>query len=207
MTLSLGHSVPWSLGHLVTRYLNMKRLFVAIKIKPDEVFLEQFRELKDALKHEPIKWVEEHNIHITLKFFGDTDEQRIPAIGRALDRVAGETRAFRFSLKGLGIFGSKYEPRVIWTAIRPYETLAGLMEQVHASLETEGFERDRQNLVPHLTLGRIKYLKDRKLFQDVIDESRDMASAPITAAGMILFESILKKEGPEYRMIQAHPFQ
>jgi len=29
----------------------------------------------------------------------------------------------------------------------------------------------------------------------------------MTAAGMILFESILKKEGPEYRMIQAHPFQ
>jgi RNA 2',3'-cyclic 3'-phosphodiesterase len=185
----------------------MKRLFIAIKIKPDSIFLEQFRELKEALKHDSIKWVEEHNIHITLKFLGETDESRIPAIGRALDRVARETKVFRFSLEGLGIFGSKYDPRVIWTAIKPYEVLARLMEKVHQALEAEGFERDRQNLVPHLTLGRIKSLKDKKLFHEVIGEFSDIASEPITAAGMILFESILKKEGPEYRMIQAHSFQ
>jgi RNA 2',3'-cyclic 3'-phosphodiesterase len=185
----------------------MKRLFVAIKIKPDAVFLEQFREMKDALKHEPVKWVEEHNIHITLKFLGETDEALIPSIGKALDETARSTKAFRFSLEGLGIFGSNYNPRVLWIGIKPYETLAGLMDNVHSSLELQGFERDRQNLVPHLTLGRIKFLKDKKLFREVIDEFRDISSSPITAAGMILFESILKKEGPEYRMIQAHSFQ
>ena len=185
----------------------MKRLFIAIKIKPDAEFMEQFRELKDALRHEPVKWVEEHNIHITLKFLGETAEERIPAIGEALDKVAKSTKVFRFSLQGLGLFGSKYDPRVIWTAITPYESLVSLMQEVHTALENAGFERDRQNLVPHLTLGRIKFLRDKKLFHETLADFKGIASSPMTAGGMILFESILKKEGPEYRMIQAHPFQ
>ena len=184
----------------------MKRLFIAIKIKPDADFTERFRELKQAVKHEPVKWVEEHNIHITLKFLGETDEQFIPGIGEALHAVAGRTKTFRFSLQGLGIFGSKYEPRVLWTAIRPHEALASLMKSVHDAMGPLGFEKDRQNLVPHLTLGRIKFLRDKKLFQETVGEFSDISSSPMTAAGMILFESILKKEGPEYRMIQAHPF-
>ena len=185
----------------------MKRLFIAIKIKPDAEFMQQFRELKDTLRHESVKWVEEQNIHITLKFLGETAEDRIPAIGEALDAVARQTKVFRFSLTGLGIFGSTYEPRVLWTKVHPAEPLLALMESVHNALVPAGFERDRQNLVPHLTLGRIRSLRDKKLFREMVEDHRDIESAPITGAGMILFESILKKEGPEYRMIQAHPFQ
>ena len=121
--------------------------------------------------------------------------------------MARSTKVFRFSLEGLGIFGSKYEPRVLWTSITPYDKLVSLMEEVHGALEKAGFERDRQNLVPHLTLGRIKFLRDKKLFHETLADFKGIASAPLTAGGMILFESILKKEGPEYRMIQAHPFQ
>jgi 2'-5' RNA ligase len=196
--------LPWCLVVLLPK--KMKRLFIAIKIKPDDAFMQQFRELKEALKHEPIKWVEEHNIHITLKFLGETEEAVIPAIGEALHAVAGRTKPFRFSLEGLGIFGSKYEPRVLWTAIQPYDTLAALMLTVHDAMKPLGFEKDRQNLVPHLTLGRIKFLRDKKGFHETVADFKEMASAPMTAAGMILFESILKKEGPEYLMIQAHPF-
>lgn len=185
----------------------MKRLFIAIKLKPDPAFMDQFRTLKEALGQESIKWVEEHNIHITLKFLGDTDEQALPRIGEALDAVARSVTAFRFSLEGLGIFGSSYRPKVIWIGINPYDPVASLMRNVHDALEKAGFEKDRQNLVPHLTLGRIKILQDKKRFRATLDKHRKMASLPLTAAGMILYESILKKEGPEYKMIQAHTFQ
>ena len=140
--------------------------------------MHQFRLLKEGLKHEPIKWVEEHNIHITLKFLGETSEEVIPAIGEALHAVAGQTKAFRFSLRGLGIFGSKHEPRVLWTAIQPYETLAALMLSVHDAMVPVGFEKDRQNLVPHLTLGRIKFLHDKKLFHETVADFSEMVSAP-----------------------------
>ncbi|MDP4282072.1 MAG: RNA 2',3'-cyclic phosphodiesterase [Bacteroidota bacterium] len=185
----------------------MKRLFVAIKTTPDPDFLKQYKELRASLINEKIKWVEDLNIHITLKFLGETEEKKIPDIEKALSEVAAVTESFSFSLKSLGIFGSRYDPRVIWTGIEPYNKLAGLMENVHAALEKVGFERDRQNLVPHLTLGRIKFLRDKITFLKKVDLYKSMKSQPLQAKSMILFESILKREGPQYIALKILPLK
>ena len=87
---------------------SIKRLFCAVKILPDDNFLESYRDLREALAHERIKWVEEQNIHITLKFFGDTEVKRIPEISHVLENAGKRIPVFSFSLKGLGIFGSSY---------------------------------------------------------------------------------------------------
>jgi RNA 2',3'-cyclic 3'-phosphodiesterase len=184
----------------------MKRLFTAIKVIPDKKFIEQLHSLETSLRYERIKWVEDHNIHITLKFFGETDEKKIPGITAVLRNVAGTIKPFPLQLKGLGIFGSSYEPRVVWTGIEPYRELVDLMKQIHAELKTIGFEPDRQNLVPHLTLGRIKGLKDKASFQKTIDTYKTIASVEIPVESMILFESILKKEGPTYVALETFHF-
>jgi 2'-5' RNA ligase len=184
-----------------------KRLFIAIKIHPDEAFLGELRELRSLLRHEAIKWVEEGNIHITLKFLGETGEEKIPAVEAAMEAVAAGNRSFKFSLRGVGVFGSSYNPKVVWTGIDPYDRLAALMEQVHKAVEPVGFPIDRQNLVPHLTLGRIKFLRDKLLFQKTIGDFKLISSEPMTADRMLLFESILKKEGPEYINLRTVPFQ
>jgi 2'-5' RNA ligase len=180
----------------------MKRLFAALKINPDKDFLNQLQQLKDKFRHERIKWVEEHNIHVTLKFLGETDEKKIPDIVRILEAVAGETPDFAFSLKNLGIFGSSYDPRVIWAGIEPFEELASLMRVTREKMAAIGFEPDRQNLVPHLTLGRIKALNDKKLFQTILDQNKSISSQEMKAGSIILYESILKKEGPVYAALQ-----
>lgn len=185
----------------------MKRLFVAIKIDPGEEFLKQFRGLRMQLSGERIKWVEEHNIHITLKFFGETEEERVPGIIRALEEVASGTSVFFFSLRKLGIFGSSYDPRVVWVGIEPYADLVALMSGIRDTMSAIGFEPDRQNLVPHLTLGRIKDLRDKKRFQQVIDQNKEIASGEMKAANIILFESILKKEGPVYLALKIFPLK
>ena len=69
----------------------MKRLFAALKINPDAGFLTEYRNLQAAMKYQQIKWVEERNIHITLKFFGETQESEIPAISRPLAFSAANT--------------------------------------------------------------------------------------------------------------------
>jgi RNA 2',3'-cyclic 3'-phosphodiesterase len=184
-----------------------KRLFIAIKVNPDNGFLEEYRELRSLLRHEAIKWVEERNIHVTLKFLGETEEERIPAIITSIEQVAVLTSSFEFFLRGLGVFGSSYNPKVVWTGIDPYDRLAALMKQVHKALEPAGFPMDRQNLVPHLTLGRVKFLRDKVLFQKALDNFKQISSEPMTTDRIILFESILKKEGPEYQVLQAISFQ
>ena len=181
----------------------MKRLFAAIKIIPDAGFLSSYGNLRAALQHEQIKWVEEHNIHITLKFFGETEEVKIPLITQILQDVAAETNGFSFSLKKLGVFGSSYDPRVVWAGIEPFEEIASLMTIIRNKMGTAGFEADRQNVVPHLTLGRIKFLKDKSLFQKVMDQNREISSGEMVVDRYILFESILKKEGPTYLALQS----
>lgn len=180
----------------------MKRLFAAIKIHPDKAFLQSFRELRKALLLEQIKWVEEHNIHVTLKFFGETDERKIPEIARVIQNRANLVRPFQITLAGLGIFGSTYAPRVVWTGIEPYDMLVALMNNLHSDLASVGFEPDRQNQVPHLTLGRIKSLRDRISFQRTVDRFRTIRSETETIDTIKLYESILRREGPEYREVE-----
>lgn len=185
----------------------MKRLFAALKIVPDPGFTGKYRELKQSLRHEQIKWVEEHNIHITLKFFGDTEEKSIPAIGEVLSPVAAAVPPIVLRLYGLGIFGSSYAPRVVWTGVEPYEEVAALMKKVHEELKAIGIEPDRQNLVPHLTLGRVKFLKDKILFNRVIEQNRMISSLPVKVEEIILYESILRREGPIYIALAKFPFE
>lgn len=185
----------------------MKRLFVAVKLDPGEEFLKQLRDLQSKLAGERIKWVEEYNIHITLKFFGETPEDKIPGIIRGLEEVAAGTDAFSFSLRQLGIFGSSYDPRVVWVGIEPYADLVTLMTQLRNKMSRIGFEPDRQNLVPHLTLGRIKDLKDKKRFQQIISQHKEIASREMKADQIILYESILKKEGPVYLALKIFPLR
>ena len=180
----------------------MKRLFAAIKIQPDKAFLTQFNEIQNRLQHERIKWVEEYNIHITLKFFGETEEGKIPEILRVLGELSADINVFSFSLQKLGVFGSSHDPRVVWVGIEPYADLASIMKIIRDKMEVRGYEPDRQNLVPHLTLGRIKLLKDKILFQQIIDQNKGISSQEINVDRFILFESILKKEGPVYLALQ-----
>ncbi len=185
----------------------MKRLFAAIKTQPDQEFINRFRALRQALMHHKIKWVEEENIHITIKFFGQTEESRIPVISDVLNSLAGSVGEFSFRFEGLGIFGSSYSPRILWVAIHPNEELSGMMKALQKELEVIGFPSDRQNAVPHLTLGRIRSLQDRHHFQKVLDSYRKISSQPMTAGKIILFESILMREGPEYQVVKSFPLK
>jgi len=184
----------------------MKRLFAAIKIHPDSEFLKSYLELKHLLGHEQIKWVEECNFHLTLKFFGETEERNISSISGVLQKRASVTLSMDLQLSGLGIFGSSYAPKVVWVGIGSNSDLLSLMKNIHADLKSIGFDPDRQNLVPHLTLGRIKSLRDKVIFTRSIDRFKTISSSPIGVREMILYESILHHEGLEYIVLEKFPF-
>ncbi len=180
----------------------MKRLFIAIKIDPDPVFLKMFRAVKSSLWQERIKWVEENNLHMTLKFLGETPVASIPGIVSILETTAGKICPFDYSLKKLGVFGSRYAPRVIWAGLEPPEKFNSLMKSIQENLEQSGFPADRQNLVPHLTLGRIKSITDKIIFQRTIDQFANYSSSVYKAEFLILYESILTQAGPEYHILK-----
>ena len=181
----------------------MKRLFAAIKIHPDEAFLKRYYAIKKALIDEKIKWVRPENIHITLKFFGETPEHHIPGISIALRQAAKEATPFELVLQNTGIFGSSYNPRVIWFGMEPHDEIIQLSKAVFRELEVIGIETGRQNFVPHLTVARIKSLDDKKFFQGVIDKNKEGFIQKEEVNEFHLFESILLPDGPKYELIES----
>ena len=182
----------------------MKRLFIAIKIDPDPSFIKIYQDLISRLKYENLRFAEPDNLHLTLRFLGETEENKIPDIDRMLKKSAESTPAFTMNIHHTGIFGSSYNPRVVWFGIDPNENLTHLHTKIEMNLTKVGFFTDRQNFVPHLTLTRIKQLKDQKLFQKIISEFHDLEIMKQEVTSFELIESILKKEGPIYNTLNSY---
>lgn len=183
----------------------MKRLFVAVKVEPSPKMLEVYERMLEAFRYDKISWANPGNIHITLKFLGDTDENEIDKICNALEKCTTRSDPFEIFLEDVGIFGSRYDPKVIWFGIKENDQLQKLANYVLDELEKIGYERDRQNFVPHLTVGRIKKIKSKKRFQNELEQFKDLKIQHSRIESFALFESILKQTGAEHFVIRKFP--
>jgi 2'-5' RNA ligase len=182
----------------------MKRLFLAIPLSPETEFLALLHKLRSELYYERINWVKLQNMHLTLKFLGPTADEKIPEIITTVNEILTDWERFGLEFNKTGIFGSRYQPRVLWLGMKDVpEQLDLLAESVLDAMDKIGFARDRQNFVPHLTLGRIKNLTDKPRFQEVIGKIPQKSYIHKSVAELLLYESILHKEGPEYRVIHS----
>jgi len=181
--------------------IKTKRLFLAIKIELSNQSVDSLIQLKAELKHEKIRWVSIENLHLTLRFFGETSIDRIPDIIVVIQKALKGESSFDIEVAKLGIFGSRYQPKVIWLGIRNPDLLINLEKILSEKLEVIGFQRDRQNFVPHLSIGRVKQLKDKDLFMDIIQEFKEEFIQESEVQEVILYESILQRTGPIYKIV------
>ena len=103
-----------------------------------------------------VRWVRPEGVHLTLKFLGDVDRTRLGDIGEGLLRgVKGPPIALE--LASLGGFPRRDRARVVWVGLNgDLEALGRLQGEVEAALEGVGFQRERRDFSPHLTLGRAR---------------------------------------------------
>ena len=87
------------------------------------------------------------------------------------------------------------------------EELTQLVSNITHQLENLGYTNDRQNFVPHLTLGRIRKLQDKNLFNQIISEHKTGRFQESEIDKIILFESILRPTGAVHNVIQEFPFR
>ena len=73
---------------------------------------------------------------------------------------------------------------------------------VITNLENIGIINDGQNFVPHITIGRINYISDKKIFNKIIQNYNTPNIQSVETKEILLYESILKKEGPVYNVIE-----
>lgn len=186
----------------------MKRTFLAIPIPVGAEYPALVERLQHNLEHERrnINWCKTNQIHLTLKFIGDTPDQDIPKIIEACQQVAKRHQPFAMDFNRTGIFGSNHSPRVLWLGMKDEpKALYDLEEDILTAFDQIGYLRDRQNFVPHLTVCRIKTLVDKPFFQQVYQNIEQKTYLQTNVNEMVYLQSFLQPTGAFYKTLKRIP--
>ena len=96
---------------------------------------------------------------------------------------------------------------MLFARVHDFEPLELLAEEIDKQLEKTGYERDRRKLKPHLTLARIKYLKNIREFYRVIDKLKDTFFQKANVSEITFYKSNLTPQGPVYEPLLKVPFK
>ena len=177
----------------------MIRSFLAIELP--FTIIEKLKELQDDLKSSlsSVKWVRPESIHLTLKFFGNIEEESIEEISRVISGVTSKFSPFHLDIRNIGSFPSLTRPRVIWIGIDEREdTLKILYNTIEKSLETIGFDTEQREFNPHLTLGRVKSLKEKRTLIEKVEQCKGCDLGVFQVEALYLFKSDLRPSGAVY---------
>jgi 2'-5' RNA ligase len=177
------------------------RSFVAVPLPPDlqaRIF-EAANELAATLPPQQlqrVRWSRKvENLHVTIKFLGPVSEERLEALGRALDRELAKLPRFRLELRRMGAFPSAGHARVLWASAEDGERgLAAVATAVETVCEGLGFAREQRPFTGHVTVGRSKGGVDARA---ALDAFADRELGSFTVGEIHLYESRLGG-GPDH---------
>lgn len=152
----------------------------------------------------PASWVKPDNLHITMKFLGDTDEHLLPQVTEQLDLIGQQQNPFAVALGGFGFLPPQGRPRVLCVAIASQERLARLADQLELRLAPLGFQPERR-FNAHVTLARIK--GDKNLAELRQLASRVSLHQAFPVASLNLYSSHLHPDGARYQLLHRGRFR
>jgi RNA 2',3'-cyclic 3'-phosphodiesterase len=180
------------------------RCFIAIKIPGFDPLRRVVKEL--AQMGRALKAVEPDNLHVTLKFLGDTDLDLIGEIGSLVERVANCRQPCVVKVAGLGVFPHLERPSVVWAGLAGAETLAAIAADLETGLEEFGFARENRPFVPHLTLARVKARPPESL-RPLLSRHAKTEFGTATVDQIELIRSELRPEGSKYTVLASAPLR
>ena len=152
------------------------------------------------------RWVNLQNLHLTLRFLGESEEGTLTALSRTVESVGARYRPFTLELRGVGFFPNPRRPRVFWAGVyEPSGVLGELHNEIEASARKHGFEPETRNFAPHLTLARFRNPRPHRGFVEVGQEFEGKVFGVSPIGEVVLYRSILKREGAEYQVLQRYP--
>jgi 2'-5' RNA ligase len=187
------------------------RAFIAIELPPEiQTQLENVAKRLRAARASAVRWVSPQNIHLTLKFLGDTDPSKLTRLGEQLQIAAAGCQPVEITIAGLGAFPNNRQPLVIWVGVEIPAQIKNLQSSVEAAAEKIGCPVEQRPFSPHLTLGRVRKDASR---EEIAQISQALASVEagelgrFMAAGFTLFRSDLRPNGPVYTPLAHFDFR
>ncbi|PIN86098.1 RNA 2',3'-cyclic phosphodiesterase [Candidatus Woesearchaeota archaeon CG10_big_fil_rev_8_21_14_0_10_44_13] len=135
--------------------------------------------------------------HLTLKFLGEVDEKLVGELKSRLSRIKFD--AFTANLSDAGVFPSEDYIRAAWIGLEPKEKINALQQQIEGSLE--GMFQKEERFHPHLTLARVKFIKDKKALIGGL-KRMDVKKVNFRVDSFKLIKSTLAPGGPVYEVLE-----
>ncbi len=166
----------------------MPRLFIAIEIPPATR-----RQLHSVAPVAGVRRTREEQLHLTLHFLDDVDEQQLPSLMAAVAAVRVEP--FSLTIAGVGRFPPRGRGSVLWAGLKASAPLLALHNKVGQALTGVGFPLERRAYSPHVTLARLGPRTSRQVVETFLCEHASLALDTFEVDGFTLFESRLAPNG------------
>ncbi len=178
--------------------MNTKRLFISIPLS--ENWLDLFERNKKEHLHQPIRWIEKENLHITVHFIGETSEAEIPTMREKLKQISLESPPFSLEFSKIDSAPPGKHKRMIWAYFLPSKPFENLVLRIQSVIGGEGAVESHEPL-PHATLARFKPLRQLKFPQI------QMPKQILTVDQFDLEQSELLPAGARYTLLESFPLK
>lgn len=176
------------------------RGFIAIDIKSTPQILTFENEIVKT--GADVKLVEPENIHITLKFLGDTDESSIEAIEQAMKESVRGIKPFPIHLRGTGVFPNQKYMKVLWVGIMDNGRIEPIARSIDSSLASLGFKKEARGFSPHLTVGRVRTARNKERLLPILQQYLEEEFTTQEVQSIVLKKSELTPKGPIYTTLR-----
>lgn len=182
------------------------RLFVSVDL-PDDL-AEPVADLQDEFNDASgLNFIDPEQAHVTLKFLGDVDGERVPDLESELEAAVADAGVNPFPVRygGLGVFPSLEYISVVWFGTETGgDELTALHEAIEERTTEMGFEAESHEFTPHVTLARMEHAGGKELVQELVRE-REPTVGETRVEEVRLTESTLTEEGPVYSTVARFP--
>jgi RNA 2',3'-cyclic 3'-phosphodiesterase len=150
-----------------------------------------------------VKWVERHNLHMTLKFLDEVPSREIARVCEAVAQAAGQQQPFELEIRGAGAFPSAGRPRTVWLgAGEGQELMIALQGRIDAALKQLGFRKEPRRFEPHLTIGRVRGGGPSvAALGQLLGQQAEFDAGRFLVSEVVVFSSELTREGPIYEAL------
>lgn len=184
------------------------RIFAAIDISDSArcVVSSYIERLRYEFPQARVGWTRAEKLHLTLKFFGETNEAQLSKLAEAVEAVAKDFSPFDLQIVGAGVFPSPRKARVLWLGARAEnDNLRKLSERLEDECARRGFPKDNRIFKAHLTIARLKQNADAALIEKHLDTNL-APSEPFQVSEITIYQSELLPRGSRYKIISKTPF-
>ena len=163
----------------------------------------------DVLRQIPadLKLVEPRNIHITLRFLGDIDEELIEGITTSMQRSVDGVRPFKLKLRNMGAFPNLNYIKVVWVGLENPENFVTIARRLNNELIELGFKPETRGFSPHLTLARVKTRRGKGELQKILHDYGRHDFGELDIDCITLKKSDLTSQGPIYTTVKEIKFE